>query len=105
MHHLLFTQVGVLQQISRLVLSWSHPMTIGHNRLYCISDRAVSGHILGDNPVFYIRYVTDWMPTPHYIIIDITPPTRVGGPIMSHVNFKSFHSAMVVLLNFYILQG
>ena len=30
---------------------------------------------------------------------------RVGGPIMSHVNFKSFHSAMVVLLNFYILQG
>ena len=31
--------------------------------------------------------------------------TRVGGPIMSHVNFKSFHSAMVVQLNFYILQG
>ena len=39
-------------------------------------------------------------------IIEMAPRYRVGGPIMSHVNFKSFHSAMVCSpFNFYILQG
>ena len=62
-----------------------------------------AGEDLPSLPVFIIR--PEVVYSGMHIQTRLFPRYRVGGPIMNHVNFKSFHSAMVVLLNFYILQG